>query len=125
VKASGACHFLFVVAVAFSALACGEGVKDPGPSVPIDRTKTVKSLSDTELALFCDWETDRLGGYNHRTTCNGVWVMTKMNQMACETMTASSPCKATTVGEIEDCVNAVKADLCGGIPLPCLSLMGC
>ena len=115
--------------VAFSAIACGEGVRDPGPNVPIDRTKTVKSLSSMDVALLCDWETDRLGGYNHRTECNGFWVMTKMNQLACETMAASSAassaCEATTVGDIEDCANAVKADLCDGLPLACVNLIGC
>ncbi len=116
---------VLVAAVAFCAIACGGGVTDPGPMVPIDRTKTVKSLSSTELALFCDWETARLGGYNHRNTCNGFWVMTKMNQMACEAQTLATTCERTTVGEVEDCINAVKTDLCDGIPLACVALAGC
>jgi hypothetical protein len=101
------------------------GVAGGTMSSGLPRDAHVKALGSADLATLCDWSASKLGGYNRRITCpDGSWVMAKMSRMACEQTVTSSPCDLT-VGEIEDCTDAVTAAPCGAIPEECAPLLLC
>jgi len=97
----------------------------PGSSSGLPRDAHVKSLASADQAILCDWVASKFGGYGHRISCpNGNGVIAEMNRMACEQTATSSSCDST-VGQLEDCVNAVAAAPCGGVPPACASMVGC
>ena len=101
-------------------LACVSAVpacdpSDPAASSGVPRTAKVGTLSAADAARLCDWTNQRQGGYGQHVTCTGSEDMsTDPDQKTC---TDAEPdiaayCPDLTVGDVEDCTNAVGTDLC-------------
>ena len=79
------------------------------------RTAKVGTLSAADVARLCDWTNQQQGGYGHHVTCAGSEDMsTDPDQKTC---TDGQPdiaahCPDLTVGDVEDCTNALGTDLC-------------
>jgi len=122
---------LSLILVAFC-VSCGEGgvtLPDPGPDAGVDRSQTFGGASAAQLGTFCDWTAGRLGGYGRSATCGGVTLRSPAGgQSECVTTLQQVPASCpVTIGEYQDCVNAIVMGPCtaGAIPQQCLSLFVC
>jgi hypothetical protein len=112
--------------------ACGDGgmtLPDPGPDAGVDRSQTLGGASAAQLGLFCDWNAGRLGGYGRSATCGGVTVRSPAGgRSECVTTLQQIPASCpVTIGEFQDCVNAIVMGPCtaGAVPQQCVSLFVC
>jgi hypothetical protein len=93
----------------------GTGGGTVGASSGLPRTDTIGSLAAAQAATLCDWLNARQGGYGRSVTCpDGGHEDTDNNQASC---VASVPdfatgCPSLTVGDVEDCANAIATNLC-------------
>jgi hypothetical protein len=106
-----------LVAAAGGALSisCGSSSGGSGDSSGLPRSSTVGSLSSADAATLCDWLNAAQGGYGRMVTCSdGNTRKTDTNQATCVagSNAAQTACPTLTVGEAEDCVNAIGSDLC-------------
>ena len=107
---------LFAAAGGALSISCGSSSSSgPGDSSGVPRASTVASLSASQAATLCDWENAKQGGYGRSVTCGDAGTRTTdTNQQECVmgmsyTKTA---CPTLTVANVEDCANAIGADLC-------------
>jgi hypothetical protein len=106
---------------------CGGG-SELGPSTGIDRSKTAGSLDSTEAAILCDWSNGKQGGYGRSVSCPSGQQTTDSSKASCLSgiPLLTSFCPALTVGDAEDCVNAIGTDLCAIETAPaCAVLWAC
>src|SRR5262245_44737040 len=116
---------LILLMATFSA--CG-GDSGPGPHSGIDRSKTVGSLDPNEAATLCDWASARQGGYGRSVSCPGSQQRTDSSKESCVSglPLLASYCPSLTVGETEDCANAIGTDLCALETAPeCATIWAC
>jgi hypothetical protein len=107
--------YLGIVLFGLTTAACGGG--DSGSDSGIDQSKNVTSLSASEVQTFCKWALAEQGGPGHEMMCGAGSSATVETQANCETRYGhfTSTCTAT-VGDAEDCVRAIAADLCALVP---------
>lgn len=96
-------------------VACGGDSSSSGSG--IDRSKRVASLSSDEAKKLCDYLNNKQGGYGKSQTCqDGTTETTDDSQNECVLGAAAigllSGCSSITVGQSEDCVDAIGAKLC-------------
>jgi hypothetical protein len=95
-------------------ISCGSS-GGPGDSSGVPRSATVGSLSSTDATTLCDWVNAKQGGYGRTVTCSdGSTRTTDTDQAICVagSHAAQTACPTLTVGETEDCANAIGSDLC-------------
>ena len=96
-------------------ISCGSSSGGSSDSSGVPRASTVGSLSSTDAATLCDWLAAEQGGYGRMVTCSdGSTRKTDPNQAICVagSSAAQTACPTLTVGEAEDCANAIGSDLC-------------
>lgn len=105
-----------LIAAMGGALSCGSGSSSgPGNSSGVPRASTVGSLSASQAATLCDWTNAKQGGYGRTVTCpDGSTRTTDTNQAECVAgaSVAQTACPTLTVGDTEDCANAIGTNLC-------------
>lgn len=100
------------------ALGAGDGGRDSGDdgaSSGLPRGTTIANLTPAQAGRLCDWGDNKEGGYGRTVTCpDGSTVSNDPDQASCVTTLplVGVGCPATTVGDIEDCLNAIGTDLC-------------
>lgn len=99
------------------------GTSEKIPGVP--RSLQVTSLSSANLAKVCDYMNNQLGGYGKKPSCdpNSMFVYADASQAACVNKVKGKNC-ALTVGDVEDCADALHAKPCS-LPLVCAPLWTC
>jgi hypothetical protein len=86
-----------------------------GTSSGLPRASTLGSLTSAQDSTLCDWENAKQGGYGRSVSCpDGSEDDTDLSQASC---VASVPgfatgCPSLTVGDVEDCANAIGTNLC-------------
>jgi hypothetical protein len=104
--------------IAFSVLAassCGGGNGGGSNSSGVPSSATLASLTTAQATTLCDWENEKQGGYGRTVSCSdGSQQTTDPNQATCvgSVPNAGADCPTLTVGDIEDCANAIGADIC-------------
>jgi hypothetical protein len=99
-------------------LAGGDGGRDSGndgTSSGLPLGTTIASLTPAQAGRLCDWGDNKEGGYGRTVTCpDGSTVSNDVDMATCASMLPlyGAACPATTVGDIEDCLNATGPDLC-------------
>jgi len=94
----------------------------------VPRTATVPSLNAQQMAALCDWVNASLGGYGSIDNCDGGGSRhADSTQQSCISgLSDFYACPSVTVGEVEDCINAARGDLCLVDTLPvCAPIAGC
>jgi hypothetical protein len=86
-----------------------------GNASGLSRTLTIASLSASQALSLCDWTNTKQGGYGRSVTCPDG--MTDGTDPSAEVCVESAPtlgalCPTLTVADVEDCVNAIGADIC-------------
>lgn len=108
----------FVIAAAGGLLAasCGSGGGGSvGNSSGVPRSSTVGSLDGSQAATLCDWENAKQGGYGRSVTCpDGSTQTTDPDRATCVSQAPyfSTYCPTLTVGDLEDCANALGTNIC-------------
>lgn len=103
-----AMHRTLALALAVGLAGCGGGGGDDHSGV--EPTAVVADLDPADEMTLCDWSIDAEGGAGHVTHCNGFDVTTH-TVADCVAEFAGWTCDAT-VGELEDCINAIDGDTC-------------
>lgn len=100
----------------------GSGGDTPGdvggtdvPATPgasgLPRASTIDSLDGDQRPNLCDWWNMKQGGYGQSADCGGGEPeVTDGDQDEC--VAGLDDCAAATVGDFEDCGNAIGTDLC-------------
>jgi hypothetical protein len=108
---------------------CGSSGGGAGTSSGLPRSSTLASLTPGQDGTLCDWENDKQGGYGVSMTCAvGPAQDTDTDKASC---VASVPgfgagCPTLTVGDVEDCVNAIGTNLCAMATSPgCANINTC
>ena len=114
----------------------GSGGDNPGdaggPDVPatpgasgLPRASTIESLDDDQRPTLCDWWNMKQGGYGQSADCGGDEPeITDADQDEC--VAGLDECADATVGDFEDCGNAIGTDLCMFRTAPaCAKLAAC
>ncbi len=86
-----------------------------GTSSGLPRTDTVGSLTGAQAATLCDWLNAKQGGYGRSVSCpDGSEADTDLSQASCVASVPSfaTGCPSLTVGDVEDCANAIGTSLC-------------
>jgi len=93
--------------------ACGGG-DAVGTSSGVSRSKTVASLDESEMGVLCDWTNGKQGGYGRNVSCADGPGTTDRDKATCVSGKSlyAEYCYTLTVGEVEDCANAIGTDLC-------------
>jgi hypothetical protein len=105
---------LFVFA-ALGASSCAGGNGGGSDSSGLPKNATLGSLTTAQAGILCDWENDKQGGYGRTMVCSdGSQETTDPDHASCvgSVPNAGADCPTLTVGDIEDCANAIGADLC-------------
>jgi hypothetical protein len=93
---------------------CGSS-SGPGTSSGLPRSSTLASLTTAQDATLCDWLNERQGGYGQSVSCpDGSHADTDTNQSSCvaSVPTGAASCPTLTVGDVEDCANAIGTNIC-------------
>jgi hypothetical protein len=93
----------------------GGGGGAVGTSSGLPRTDTVGSLTGAQAATLCDWLNARQGGYGQSVSCpDGSEADTDLSQSSCvaSVPNVATGCPSLTVGNVEDCANAIGTNLC-------------
>jgi hypothetical protein len=120
---------LALLATALWLVACGnsEGDEVDPDQIGLDRSEDLVGLSPTEFAQVCDWSASKLGGYGASHDCGDV--VGSQDECVTAIEEASLIVCSLTVGEWEDCLNALGGDLCrfyADEPEPrCAPLLAC
>jgi hypothetical protein len=100
-------------------------VGDGGSGLP--PSEQVGDLSASDVQTLCDWSSSRQGGAGSVHECaEGLTVTTQPVSECVDTMSGTS-CDIT-VGEVEDCTDAIAPDPClliEATPPACLPLLRC
>lgn len=100
-----------------------------GTSSGVSRSVRLMDLGEQQASVLCDWTNLKQGGYGHSITCSsGAVRSTNASNRDCVNQTAAlgGLCVAATVGDIEDCANAIGSDLCQyATAAACMSLATC
>ena len=114
-------------------VACGGNTTEDdddgvGAASGLDRNERVVALDDTEMGELCDWISARLGGYGVSRDCEEGTASTTDNREECVASLQNytpTTCEVT-VGQYEDCANALNGDLCRLLSEPlCTSIVSC
>jgi hypothetical protein len=112
-------------------VACGGSTDEDddgvGAASGLDRNARITTLDETEMGVLCDWVSARLGGYGVERDCGEMTARTTANQEECvqSTQNVTADC-AATVGQYEDCANALGGNICGLLTEPaCQPLFSC
>ncbi|HXJ22778.1 MAG TPA: hypothetical protein VMT03_21350 [Polyangia bacterium] len=121
---------LLIGALFAASISCGSsGGGGAGNSSGVPRSSTIASLTTTQSATLCDWEDAKQGGYGRTVTCtDGSTRTTDTNQAECIAGMgyAKTLCPTLTVADVEDCANAIGANLCEISTDPaCANLAAC
>lgn len=97
------------------------------PSLSVDRSLQVNDLSEDEIAEYCQWQLDALGGAGRRDSCGGDTYMILLPQQDCEQDLRDARTCDLTVGELERCVLvANEHDMCFiGLAPECENIFYC
>jgi hypothetical protein len=99
----------------FFTTSCGSGSGGVGNSSGLPRSSTVGSLDSSQAATLCDWENAKQGGYGRSVSCpDGSTQTTDANRAYCVSAVPyfATYCPTLTVGEVEDCANALGTNIC-------------
>jgi hypothetical protein len=93
---------------------CGGGGSDPGPSSGLTRSEALATLDANETGILCDWSNAKQGGYGRNVSCPDGPGTTDRSKESCVSGIPlyASLCPTLTVGDVEDCDNAIGTDLC-------------
>jgi len=94
---------------------CGGGNGGGSDSSGLPRSTTLASLTTAQAGTLCDWENGKQGGYGRTMACSdGSQQTTDPDHATCvgSVPTAGADCPTLTVGDIEDCANAIGDDIC-------------
>ena len=86
-----------------------------GSSSGVPRTTTIATITSAQAGTLCDWTEGKRGGYGRVVTCpDGSQQSTDADKPTCLTMTPQlgALCPGLTVGDVEDCANAIGTNLC-------------
>jgi hypothetical protein len=103
----------------------GRELPDPGPSLGLDTSATIPSLSASQVTTLCDWVAGRVGRWGETVHCGSATVTSPPSEATCVTEFQSEPATcAITVGQLQDCTNAVLSGPCqsGATPAACADL---
>jgi hypothetical protein len=120
---------LFVVAVSVTMTACGSSGGSGADASGIPQSTTLSSLTPAQAGVLCDWENAKQGGYGRSVSCpDGGMQTTDTDRASC--VSAAQPigadCPTLTVGDVEDCANAIGTDLCSLATQPaCAAFNAC
>jgi len=104
--------FLFSVLLA-TATSCGPGDGSNGSGIP--KSTKLGMLTTAQAGTECDYVNDKQGGYGRSVTCaDGSTQTTDPDKASCmkDVPGAGASCPTLTVGDLEDCANAVGTNLC-------------
>jgi hypothetical protein len=105
---------------------CGGG---NGSGTGLPRSATFAGLTEAQAARLCDWANLKQGGYGRTVTCSdGTQEVTHADNLSCvESIPyVAVACPTLTVADVENCVNAIGADLCQTTTHPaCANLAAC
>lgn len=87
------------------ASACGDD-EEKKPTLTLERTRPLASLTAEERAMACDFAAASLGGYGKPLQCSDGARPTVDTQEECVTRLQAETCMAT-VGELEGCVQTI------------------
>jgi hypothetical protein len=93
----------------------GADARAVGNSSGLPRETTIANLTAEQVGRLCDWGDNREGGYGRTVTCpDGSSVSNDPDMATCvlNLPLFGSSCPGATVGDAEDCLNAVGTDLC-------------
>jgi len=106
---------MFFGSISVLSSSCGGGSTGGGPSSGLGRTAPLASLTAAQRGTLCDWESGKQGGYGRMINCpDGSQQMSDPDKATCVQGISSlgALCPTLTVGDIEDCANAVGTDVC-------------
>jgi hypothetical protein len=86
-----------------------------GNSSGVPRSSTIGSLDSSQAVTLCDWENAKQGGYGRSITCpDGSTQTTDADRATCVSQVPyfGTYCPTLTVGDIEDCANALGINIC-------------
>jgi hypothetical protein len=96
-------------------LSCNGSETEPGLSTGLPRWNILGSLDTPQAGTLCDWANAKQGGYGRSVMCPDGSEQTTDDDKATCVQTAplfADFCPTLTVGDVEDCVNAIGTDLC-------------
>ena len=96
-------------------ISCGPSGTNVASSSGLPRSDTFADLTTDQVGVLCDWINERQGGYGRNVTCSdGSKQNTDASKADCVGAApgVASACPTLTVGNVEDCTNAVLTDLC-------------
>jgi hypothetical protein len=103
--------------------ACGSSGGGGGGS-GIPRATTIASLTADQAGTLCDWQAAKTGGYGHTQSCpDGGTQSTDANRATCveDLPYPGAACPTLTVGDVEDCANAIGPNICNLSTAPACS----
>jgi hypothetical protein len=120
---SGSKLAVLVVLGFLAAVSCSDSSNGSpsGTSSGVPRATKIADLSSAQAGTLCDWVNGKGGGYGRTVTCSdGTDASTDPDKATCS---SSAPllgglCPTLTVGDLEDCSNAVGMDLCAAATNP-------
>ena len=108
---------MFIGGISALCSSCGSSTSRPGggASSGLPRSATIASLSTAQAGTLCDWQSAKQGGYGRMVNCSdGSQEMSDPDKATCVSGASAlgALCPTLTVGDVEDCANAVGTDLC-------------
>lgn len=101
---------------------CGGGSGGSG----VDASKPITQLTASEVMQFCEWSVEEQGGAGTTTDCgDGVTVTVDTVQECVDGYGGFTSDCTTTVGQVEDCIEAIAADPCSFGGAACAPLFDC
>jgi hypothetical protein len=107
--------------VVLALVACGGGGGTARPNV--DGNKRLADLTPSELDALCSWEEATTGGAR-TVDCGGGLTVTFKSKAQCAAALPPASCQAT-VGQTEDCIDALDANPCSFGGSACEPLLAC
>jgi hypothetical protein len=104
--------FFLCLGLAISA-SCGPGDSSNGTGTP--KSTKLGMLTTAQAGTECDYVNNKQGGYGRSVTCaDGSMQTTDPDKASCvaDVPVAGAGCPTLTVGDLEDCANAVGTNLC-------------
>jgi hypothetical protein len=112
-----------------TSLSCGSGSSGPGSSIGLPRTTLLGMLTPSQAGTFCDWTNEKQGGYGRSVTCaDGSQQHSDVDKATCVSVIPqfATICPTLTVGDAEDCLNAIGRDQCKvSTDLACTNVHNC
>jgi hypothetical protein len=97
-------------------------IPDPGPASSLDPSEMLASMTPADYQTLCEWIAGRAGAWNRKLTCtDNSYLSAAASDAACMQQVTRPPTCVETVGDSQDCINAVVAG-CQTLPSNCITL---